>query len=270
MNRIGKKSFDLGYMDTLASGDSFLHRLDPRAKVIVTLAFIVAVVSFDKYSLSGLTPFFIFPMAMIFAGGLPAGYLTKKILLVAPFAVLIGIFNPLIDGEAIMSIGSISISGGWVSFLSIMLRFILTVSAALILVSLTGFNSVCESLLKFGVPKPFVVQLMFFNRYMFTLTDEAGRMVRARMLRSFNSRHMDFGMFTSFTGQLLLRTLDRAERIYQAMLCRGFYGHIHIFRPLKFGFSETIYVSGWVALFIFLRFINLPFLMGSMVAGSLK
>ncbi|MFH1367745.1 MAG: cobalt ECF transporter T component CbiQ [Elusimicrobiota bacterium] len=270
MDNIGKNSYDLGYMDTLAAGDSPLHRLDPRAKVIATLAFIVAVVSFDKYSLSGLTPFFIFPLAMIAAGGLPAGYLLKKILLVSPFAVLIGIFNPLIDRGVLVHVGMAGISGGWISFLSIIMRFALTVSAALVLVSLTGFNSVCESLLKFGVPKSFVVQLMLFNRYMFILTDEAERMARARMLRSFGSGPMGLGVFASLAGQLLTRTLDRAERIYRAMCCRGFDGHIHIIRPMKFGYRDLIFVLGWVFLFILFRFYNLPLIIGSLFIGVLS
>jgi cobalt/nickel transport system permease protein len=101
MNNIGKNSFDLGYIDTLATGDSPLHRLDPRVKLITTLIFIVAVVSFDKYALSSLVPFFIYPIALISIAGLPAGYLFRRVLLVSPFAVLVGIFNPLIDRQAL-------------------------------------------------------------------------------------------------------------------------------------------------------------------------
>ena len=97
MNNIKNNSYDIGYMDMLADGDSFLHRLNPGAKLITTMAFIITVVSFDKYSVSALTPFFIYPLVLIAAGGLPAGYLLKKILFVSPFAVFIGIFNPIID-----------------------------------------------------------------------------------------------------------------------------------------------------------------------------
>ena len=151
-------------MDIMASGDSLLHRLDPRAKLITTLLFIVAVVSFDRYTILAFIPFFIYPIVLISAGGLPAGYLLKKILWVSPFAVLVGIFNPVMDREIIYQIGSIGISGGWVSFFSILMRFLLTVSAALILIALTGFNAVCQALTRLGVPRPFVVQLLFIYR----------------------------------------------------------------------------------------------------------
>lgn len=270
MNNIGRNSFDIGYLDTLASSDGPLYRLDPRAKLITTLIFIIMVVSFDRYTISALIPFLIYPVFLISIGNLPVGYLLKKVLIISPFAILVGIFNPWIDREILFRIGSIGISGGWISFISIFLRFLLTATAALILVSLTGFNAVCESLLKLGVPRPFVVQLLFFYRYIFVLTDEAERMVRARSLRAFNSRTMGFKTFISLIGHLLLRTLDRAERIYRAMCSRGFDGHFRIIRSMKISYKEIIFVFGWVLLFVFLRCFNIPLKLGMLITGFLK
>ena len=270
MNNIGRNSFDIGYLDTLATGDGPLRRLDPRAKLITTLIFIIMVVSFDSYTISALMPFLIYPVLLISVGNLPAGYLLKKVLVISPFAILVGIFNPWIDRGILFHIGSIGISGGWISFSSILLRFVLTATAALILISLTGFNAVCESLLKLGVPKPFVVQLLFFYRYIFVLTDEAERMVRARSLRAFNSRAMSYKTFIPLIGHLLLRTLDRAERVYRAMRSRGFNGHFHIIRSMKISYKEIIFVLGWVLVFMLFRFINIPVVLGNLITGVIK
>ena len=270
MNNIGKNYFDIGYMDTLASGNSPLHRLDPRAKLITTLLFIMTVVSFGKYTLLAFIPFFIYPVFLIFVGGLPASYLLKKVLLISPFAILVGIFNPIIDREIIFHIGSIGISGGLVSFFSIILRFILTVTAALILIALTGFNSVCEALSKLGVPRPFVVQLLFFYRYLFVLADEAQRMERARVLRTFHFGAMQYRTFISLIGHLLLRTLDRAERIYRAMCCRGFDGHIRMMTSMKSGFKDYSFVSVWLFLFVVFRIYNIPLKLGEFVMGHFR
>jgi cobalt/nickel transport system permease protein len=147
-----------------------------------------------------------------------------------------------------------------------MMRFGLTVSAALILISLTGFNAVCMALEKLGVPRPFVIQLLFLYRYLFVLIDEASRMVRARSLRSFGSSGMDFKIFASLIGQLLLRTLDRAQRIHLAMCCRGFDGHIRINRPMKFGFNEIRFVLTWALLFVCFRSYNIPLKIGELIA----
>jgi cobalt/nickel transport system permease protein len=270
MNNVGKNLLDIGYMDTLAAGDSPLHRIDPRAKLITTLMFIVMVVSFDKYATSAMIPFVIYPMVLIVWGGLPAGYLLKKVLLVSPFAIMVGVFNPLMDQTILAQIGSIGISGGWISFFSILLRFTLTVTAALVLIFLTGFNAVCEALIKLGVPRPFVTQLLFFYRYMFVLGDEAERMVRARSLRAFDKGTMRVATFGSLVGHLLLRTLDRAERIYLAMRCRGFDGRIPMIRSMKSTGWDVAFVVGWAALFLFLRCVNVPLMLGTFVTGVCK
>lgn len=268
MLKIDQNLFDIGRMDTLATGDSSLHRLDPRAKLITTLVFIVTVVSFGKYELSALIPFFIFPVTLITAGDLPLTFLLRKVMIVAPFAIFIGIFNPLLDREILFQLGSIHISGGWVSYLSILMRFVLTVTAALTLIALTGFNTVCMALEKLGTPRPFVVQLLFLYRYIFVLTDEAARLVRARSLRVFGeSKGMGFKPFVSMVGHLLLRTLDRAQRVHLAMRCRGFEGHIPILRSMHFGIKEVRHVAFWLLLFALLRFSNLPMKLGLLITG---
>ncbi|MCP3940469.1 MAG: cobalt ECF transporter T component CbiQ [Desulfobacteraceae bacterium] len=269
MNTIEKNLFDIRYMDTLASKNTSLHRLDPRAKLITTLMFIAMVVSLGKYEISRMIPFIIYPMVMIISAELPFLYLLKKMILVAPFAILIGIFNPLMDTTPLVHLGSVSITGGWISFFSIMMRFSLTVSAALILISMTGFNGVCMALEKMGVPQPFVVQLMFLYRYLFVLIEEGAKMLRARSLRSFDSKGLGFKYFISLLGQLLLQTLDRAQRIHLAMCCRGFDGHIPINRPMKFGYKEIRFVLIWSFIFILTRSYNLPVKIGEIIAGIL-
>lgn len=267
---IENKLFDIGQMDTLASGDTNLHRLDPRAKLITTIIFISMVISFDKYEISMMIPFIIYPLALIVSAELPVGYLAQKIMWVAPIAILIGIFNPFIDRDILIRIGNFPVSGGWVSFISIMIRFVLTVSAALILIALTGFDAVCMSLQKLGVPRPFVVQLLFLYRYLFILIEEASRMVRARSLRMFDSHGMPFKIFVPLLGQLLMRTLDRAQRIHLAMCCRGFDGIIRINRPMKFGLKEIKFTLTWSTLFIIFRFYNIPVTIGELIVRYLR
>ena len=61
MSRLDTAYYELGRLDLLAENDSIIHRLDPRVKVIITLLFIIYVVSFDKYEVNRLLPFFLFP-----------------------------------------------------------------------------------------------------------------------------------------------------------------------------------------------------------------
>jgi cobalt/nickel transport system permease protein len=270
MSRIKTAFLDLGYMDTLAGMDTPVHRLDPRAKLLTTLIFIIAVISFGKYEISALIPFFLYPAVMISLGNLPVYYIFRKLLIVTPFAVMIGIFNPLIDRQILMHIGPLSMSGGWVSFCSIMLKFTLTAGSVLVLIASTGFNAVCMALEKMGVPRIFAVQLLFLYRYIFVLIDEASRMANARSMRSFDGKGKGVRVFGYLLGHLLLRTVDRAQRIHLAMLCRGFDGEIKLNRRLEAGSGEVIYAVAWSAFFIAARFYNIPLIAGDFITELLS
>ena len=270
MGTIESALLNIGYLETLSYQQTPLHRLDPRVKLLTTLGFIVAVVSCGKYEISGLIPFIIYPVALVAVGNLPPAYLARKVLLAAPFALFIGIFNPLLDRATLVHLGPLAISGGWVSFASIMLRFTLTVSAALILIASTGFNAVCLALEKLGVPNSLVVQLLFLYRYLFVLADEAARLVRARALRSFQGRGLGFKVFSYLIGHLLLRTLGRAQRIHRAMLSRGFDGTIRLVRPLHLHLRDAAFFLGWSALFVLLRLYNVPYWLGHLLTGLIK
>jgi cobalt/nickel transport system permease protein len=265
MSKTDSIIMNLGYLDTLARQESRIHRLDPRAKLLTTLVYIVMVVSFDKYQISAMVPFLIFPIVMITLGNLPTGYLLKRVLWVAPFAVLIGIFNPLLDREVLYQIGTLNVTGGWVSFASILLRFFLTVLAAFILIGTTGFYTICLALEKIGVPDVFVMQLLFLYRYAFVLVEETARVVRAWQLRAPLRKAMTIHTFTVLVGGLFLRTVDRARRIYQAMCCRGFDGHIHLSSRLHWTFKDTFFLVGFSSLFVIFRFTNPALLMGRLI-----
>ncbi len=264
----GGNYLELGYLDLLSSQDTPVHRLDPRAKVITVLIFTLAVISFDRYRVAALLPFVIFPLALIILGNLPLWYLLRRLAVVLPFILLVGIFNPLIDREALLQVGSVTISGGWLSFCSILLRSVLTVLTLLALVATTGFIGVCAALDMLGMPRVFSLQLLFMYRYLFVLADEGGRMARARELRSFGNRGGGIQSFVSLVGHLLLRTFDRAQKIYTAMLSRGFQGQFHLRRQIGFGYGEIVFIAGWSCLFILFRFVDIPAFVGGIITGA--
>jgi len=258
---------DLKRLDLLAAGSTPLHSLDGRAKVLVTLIFIVSVVSFDRYELAALFPFFLYPVALASLGNLPGRFIAKKIGMLLPFAFVMGMFNPFFDREVMLQLGPVAVSGGIVSFASIMVRTALTVGAAIILVALTGFPGVCHALERLGTPRIFTVQLLFLHRYIFVLAEEGARAARARELRSFGRKGLGIGSFSSLIGHLLIRTWQRAERIQMAMLARGFKGEFHARQVSGFGIRELLYVAGWAVFFLFLRLSDVSQLLGAFFLG---
>jgi len=257
----------LGRLDRLSCRDTIVHRLDPRAKVVATMLFVVAVVSFPRYEVLSLTPFFLFPVLMATLGDIPAGFIAKKVLAVSPFVLFVGIFNPLFDHGTVTIAPGVSVSVGWISFASILVKFALTISAALLLIATTSFPGICRALRRLGFPALFVSQLLFLYRYLFVLMEEAMRVVRARDMRSFGRRGTGVRVFVRIVGTLFLRTVERAERIYGAMLARGFRGEVPTMRLEALRPSDAAFVLAASSFFALCRLVPVPETIGRFVQG---
>jgi len=249
---------DLMAWDRHAARDGPLQRLDPRAKVLTTAGFLVAVASFEPHAVGPLLPFFAYPLFLCVAARIHALDLLRRVALVLPFALLLGLANPWLDPAPRPLIGGLAVAGGWLSCTSILVRALLCASAALLLVALTGMGPLCAALARLGMPRALASQLLLLHRYVFLLGDEFARMSRARAQRDPRPRP-DLATFTAMAGQLLLRTLGRAERLHRAMLGRGFTGTVPLPTPLAPGWADLGFTAGWCGLFALLRFID-PFL----------
>ena len=267
MLKIESNWIDLRYLNDLSAQKTVVHGLDPCTKLLTTLLFVITVTSFPKYEIMGLLPLLFFPFSLILLGNLPWNHLMKRLLLVSPFVIFVGIFNPLFDQTPFLQMGDLLVTGGWVSFVSITLRLVLTVTAALVLVATTGIDAICIALLHLRVPKVIILQLLFMYRYLHVLLEEFVRTIQAYSLRSFHGEGIRFKAWGSLVGQLLMRTMDRAQRIYQAMLCRGFDGEIRIMRTPKLQKTGILYLICWAAFFLTARSINIPYFLGTLLLG---
>lgn len=269
MGSLESSLYSLRHVDELSSQHTFIHQLDPRVKLITTFIFIVTVVSFDKYEITGLFPFVFYPLFVAAGGNLPLKYFLKRLLQLSPFVLFVGIFNPIFDRSVVLWIGEVGITGGWVSFLGILIRYCLTVSALLLLIASTGFNPLCHALERLRIPGVFIIQIMFVYRYIFVLVEESLRMIRAHNLRSFKRRAPAIGIFIPIIGTLLIRTLERAQSIHRGMLSRGFDGKIRLPQRLRFRTVDFVYLISWATVFILLRLFNVSSILGKFITGLL-
>lgn len=259
---------EIGRMDELGRLDMPAQRLDARAKALTTLVFIVIVMSFPRYEVSALMPFFLYPIVLLALGRIPPGCILRKMAVAAPFALVIGMFNPYFDRQPMAVVGPLVISGGWLSFASIMLRFALTVGAALALVACTGMHRLGAGLERLGVPRVFVVQLLLLYRYLFVVAADGVRMLRSLELRCAGSQSPRLSVYGSMVGHLLLRSMDRADRIYRAMVGRGFDGEIRALGRARFRLADGLFLVGWTAFFVTARCWNLADLLGRLLTGG--
>ncbi|MDD2919357.1 energy-coupling factor transporter transmembrane component T [Rhodoferax sp.] len=269
MSSIAQALQDFQSLESLAAKDSALSALDARAKILVTLGFIVTVVSFDRYAVAALLPLAFFPVVMAALGNIPGRLIGRAVLLASPFAVMLGAFNPLFDPQVELRVAGVGIGGGWLSFASILIRFALTVSAGLILVAGTGFAPLCVGLGRLGLPQVMTTQLLLLHCFTWVLANEAARMSLARELRA-NGRSLALAVYGPLLGHLLLRALQRAQRIHQAMLARGFNGQLHRRAVMDWQRRDTVFVGVCLLGFVLVRQLDLVHELGALVLGMVR
>lgn len=241
--------------DDLARKESAIHSLHPGAKLITTFAFLIVLVSFGRYEIIKLLPFMAFLLFMIIRADLPLVPLGQRLLVVEPLIIGVGILNPLFD------------PAGWLTFASIMIKATLTVVAALVLVATTGMDKLANALHKLKVPDMFVLQLTLTYRYIFVLVEELVVMMRAYSLRSYTQKGISIKDSGPFVGQLLLRTLDRAQRVHYAMGLRGFQGRYPDDGQTSLKSKDLVFAFSWICFFLLCRFYNWPELLGQLLGG---
>jgi len=243
---------DLACLDDLAEGCSWLHRIEARAKIVVTMVYVVVVASWPPRAVVELLPLAAYPLVLFLGARLPVRILRRPMLVALLLAGAVGAANPLLDREPLRVGTGLVIAGGWLSLASIGLRAVLCVSAALALIATTGMGRLAHGLKRLGVPRIAVTQLLFLYRYAFLLGSIVHSMSRARELRGCG-RPLQMAAYGPLVGHLLLRTLDRAERIHQAMRCRGFQGDVPVGGEARFRWGDWWFLIGWCILFMLLR-----------------
>lgn len=244
------------YIDKLSLQDSFLHRLDPRVKILVTLLFIIMVISVPRYEIFTLIPFMLIPAIFLLIADIPLRYVCRHVLYVSPFILSLAIFAPVFDRQPVGEWMGWTITGGWITCGNILFKFVLTVVMTLILVSTTRFNMLLKGLESLRIPQIMIIQLSFLYRYLFVLIEEVQRLKIARECRNFSDAHWKRRLqaVTGMIALLFIRTLERAEAVYLAMVSRGFDGHIRTLTPLKIRVQDFIFT---ITVFCFLVLIRL-------------
>ena len=267
MNRMERALRELGEMDTLSEADSPIHRLNPAAKLITVIAFIVTVLSFGKYDLRGLVPFILGPVLCYQLSGIPVRLCFYRMRFVLPLVMAVGLFNPLFDRQIVLRIGSAGISGGTISMLCLMLKGVLCLMASFLLVATTPFDSLCGALRKMHVPKTLVTLLLLTYRYVGVMTRELAVMTEAYALRAPGQKGIHISAWGSFLGQLLLRSMDRAQELYASMLLRGYHHHFHYAPEKPFGRWDLVFLLGSIVLFLLFRRVDIAYLLGRLITG---
>ena len=262
MNKMEHALHELSEMDALAAQDSPIHRLSPLAKLLTTIFYIIVTVSFHKYQLSGLAVMALIPVFLFQVSGIPVRTCFYKLRIVLPLVMAVGLFNPLFDRAPMFYLGSVPVSGGVVSMLSLMLKGVLCLMMSFLLIATTPIDSICAALRKLRVPNLLVTLLLLTFRYVGVLTEELAIMTDAYHLRAPGQKGVHISAWGSFLGQALLRSMDRAQELYSSMLLRGYEGEFHYANSAPFGAKDAAYALCVAGLCILFRYVNLAEALG--------
>ena len=222
MADIRSKLNEMYSLEQLAAGRTAVHRLHPAVKIIVTIIYIICVVSLERHALGRLAPFLIYPAVVMAAADIPYRMIFPRAAAALPFCVFAGVSNLITERQPWIQFGPLTITAGEMSFMVLLARTMLCVSAVLILVAVTPFSELTAQLRRMHVPALFVRLFEMIYRYIGVLVEEASTMLTSYRLRAGGAQWPEIKYFGAFIGQLLLRSVDRAERVYHAMLCRGY------------------------------------------------
>ncbi|HLJ11243.1 MAG TPA: cobalt ECF transporter T component CbiQ [Planctomycetaceae bacterium] len=207
------------FLDRFSRGNTVCHRMPARLKIVLTLSviFVSIVLPASYWPAQGCLACLVF--AALSLAEIPIAYLARRILLILPLVLMTALAAPLSHGFA----------SGWETAFGIVFRTLVAFLAALWLVNTTPFDRLLAGLCRLGMPRLFATLLAFVYRYLFVLFDELARMRTAQRARTFGPGPVKTAWKSrvQLVGTLLIRALDRAERVHGAMCARGWRGKMH-------------------------------------------
>ncbi len=253
MSKINRAIYELQSIDATAKQNRWMNQIHPLVKLILTIYYIVLTVSFHKYDVEGLLGMCIYPMVVFIIGDLKWKDALYRLRIVLPLVCIVGIFNPFFDHRVVATFGSVQVWGGVCSMITLMLKGILTVFASYILIATTSIEGICYAFRLLHVPKIMVTQFLLIYRYITLLLTETKRITQAYALRAPGQKGIHYKVWGSLVGQLLLRSMDRADDVYESMCLRGFNGEFPFGKPKKSGGGDVAYFIFWVIVLFIVR-----------------
>ena len=253
MNKAEKALYELNEVDELAEGNSPVHRFSALCKLLTTVIYILILMSFGKYDLTGVLCMAVYPLIAYPLSRIKITTGLRKMLPVMPLVAFVGIFNPLLDRQLIQ-IAGMTVRGGWVSFLVLLVKGILVLLASFLLAATTKMDAIGNALRKLHIPQIMVTMLLLTYRYISLLIEEVAVMTTAYHLRAPNQKGIHISAWGSFFGQLLLRTMDKAKALYLSMELRGYNGEFPLVRTQTDNTGSIVWLISWTAVSALIRF----------------
>lgn len=253
---------EMSRIDELSYGNSFLHYRHPLLKLLLTIVYIVTVMSFGNDGISFLLPMILIPLFLFLLAEIPVSLCFYKLRIVLPFVFFVGIANIFFDREVVAMFGKIAITSGFLSFICLLLKGTMALMMSFLLIATTSMEKICYALSLLHIPDVIISILLVTYRYIGLLLEETGNMNNAYSLRAPGSRGIHISSWGSFLGCLLLRSMDRAKELSQSMELRGFDGSFRFARVKKTDALDYLFFLACLALIVMFRCFDISLMIG--------
>lgn len=241
------------------AGNSLVHRLDPRLKLIGVLAYILVASALPHGAWVALAVLAALAAGVVALAHLPWHILLKRVGLALPFVGLVVLSVPFVRGGTPLIVwqwgpvqGAIT-REGLAAMGEILTKAWLSLWMSVLLVATTPLPALAQGLWRLRVPPLLCTIFTFMIRYLYVLAEEAARLQTARAARSAGGGRTVFWrarVLGGMIGSLFLRSLARAERIYAAMLARGYAGEPRWLDRLSWQSVDTCAACVWAVLLL--------------------
>lgn len=267
MNKLENAVYEMNLLEEQAAGCGRLNNLPALFKILLTVWYILLTVSFHKYDIFGLLGMGIYPLVMFLIYEIPFRQCIRRIRVILPFLVLAGIANPFLDKNIIGTLGECQIRGGAVSMTTLILKGFFAVLAGYLLIVSASIEKICRALKRLHMPSVLITMFLLIYRYISLLLRETNRVIQAYALRAPGQKGVQMKAWGSLAGILLLRSMDRAETVYESMCLRGFDSSgkktFQYAAEQKAGTGDYLWLLLWSGALLLLRIVPLIEIAGS-------
>lgn len=231
--------------EQFSTGESFVHGLDPRVKIVVAILFSVVVAISSRFL--ALLPALALSLFLIVLTGLPARTLCYRLLLVNGLIIFLWLLLPFtFHGETLFTIGPLAGTKEGVLYASrITLKCNAILLAMIALLATMPVFTLGHAMSRLYFPDKIIHLFLFTYRYIHVIFREYQKLINAMRIRGFIPRTNlhTYRSYAYLVGMLLVKSYDRAERVHKAMLCRGFSGKYYTLTRFSTNIGDILYLS---------------------------
>jgi cobalt/nickel transport system permease protein len=214
-------------------GASPLHRARPQCKIAASLLFVLAVVATPREALWAYGLYALLLLGLARVGRVPLAFLARRLVIEVPFLAFAVLLPVVGQGERVEVLGlPLAREGLWAAW-NILVKGTLGVAASVLVAATTPVPELLRGLERLRLPRAFTTVAGFMVRYADVIADELRRMRVARLSRGYDPRWIWQAKAVAATaGALFIRSYERGERVYLAMVSRGYAGSMPVLEDL--------------------------------------